>query len=380
LAKGKENAAARLRSRLTLLFLAFALVMMIFPALAFAQDAGGSTNGSSSAPTIQSDKDDYPPGAAVTLTGSNWQSGESVHIYVNDGEGKTWDRNVDVTAGETGAIENRFDLPDWFVPVYSVNATGTRSGVATTSFTDAVQVKVQGESNPQCTGGGGNCDGGFEGGPLTGWKELNKVPIRLKFLDAGMYSVVVPFNHVSTSGDRIPGIQSLVDWSADTASGVQLDGTPQLDSSDAANWKYTVKVNATKKNALLNFNAKLAAGSHAYPGSSLDVRVENTTGVSGDVAQISKPGAGPGSPALAVTKTGPTSAAPDSTITYTLSYQNKSSAANQATGVKFTDVLPGDVTYVPGSCSNTCTVQGDEVIWNLGNLAAGQTGSQALSA
>ena len=179
------------------------------------------------------------------------------------------------------------------MPSYSVKATGTQSGVATTSFTDAVQVKVQGKSNPQCTGGG-NCDGGFEGGPLTGWKELDKVPMRLKFLDAGTYSVVLSFNHVSTSGDCLPGIQNLVDWSADTDSGVQLDGTPQLDSSDAANWKYTVKVGVTKKDTHLNFNAKLAAGSHAYPGSSLDVKVENTTGVSGDVAQISRPGVGPG--------------------------------------------------------------------------------------
>ena len=38
-------------------------------------------------PTIQSDKDDYPPGGRVTLTGANWQPGEVVHIYVNDDHG-----------------------------------------------------------------------------------------------------------------------------------------------------------------------------------------------------------------------------------------------------------------------------------------------------
>src|SRR5438046_172037 len=41
-------------------------------------------------PSITSDKDDYAPGATVTLTGANWQPSEAVHIFVNDDEGKTW--------------------------------------------------------------------------------------------------------------------------------------------------------------------------------------------------------------------------------------------------------------------------------------------------
>ncbi len=160
----------RSTSRLSLLFLSL-VMMLAIPALALAQEeAGDSTGSPSPAPTIQSDKADYPPGATVILTGSGWQLGESVHIYVNDDEGKTWSRDVDVTADESGAIRDEFQLPDWFVATYSVKATGAQSGEATTSFTDAVQVKVQGKSNPQCTGTGGNCDGGFEGGPLTGWK------------------------------------------------------------------------------------------------------------------------------------------------------------------------------------------------------------------
>src|ERR671921_3003003 len=40
--------------------------------------------------TIQSDKDTYAPGKTVTLTGSYWQPGESVHISVSDDQGKTW--------------------------------------------------------------------------------------------------------------------------------------------------------------------------------------------------------------------------------------------------------------------------------------------------
>src|SRR5690348_15095684 len=35
-------------------------------------------------PSISSDKGDYAPGSTVTLTGSGWAPGESVHLFVND--------------------------------------------------------------------------------------------------------------------------------------------------------------------------------------------------------------------------------------------------------------------------------------------------------
>ncbi|MDQ3704117.1 MAG: cadherin-like domain-containing protein, partial [Chloroflexota bacterium] len=124
-----------------LLFIAFA-ALLAFPAMASAltADSSGTT---SLAPTVQSDKADYPPGATVTLSGSNWQPGESVHINVNDDEGQTWSRNVDVTADQSGNISDSFNLPDWFVATYKVTATGAQSGVATSSFTDGnVNVKA----------------------------------------------------------------------------------------------------------------------------------------------------------------------------------------------------------------------------------------------
>jgi hypothetical protein len=99
-------------------------------AAALAQDTGTSP-----APTIQSDKDDYAPGELVTLTGGGWQAGESVHINVNDDVGKTWSYDKDVTADASGNITDQFNLPDWFVATYNVTATGA-SGTATTSFTD----------------------------------------------------------------------------------------------------------------------------------------------------------------------------------------------------------------------------------------------------
>ena len=121
-----------LRSKVTLLFIVCAVLVAVPGAAALAQDTGTAP-----APTIQSDKADYAPGELVTLTGSGWQPGEAVNIVVNDDEGQTWNRNVNVTADASGNISDSFNLPDWFVATYKVTATGDQSGTVTTSFTDA---------------------------------------------------------------------------------------------------------------------------------------------------------------------------------------------------------------------------------------------------
>jgi VCBS repeat-containing protein len=116
-----------------------ALLAVAGTAMAITADPSGNT---APAPTIQSDKADYSSGELVTLTGSNWQPGESVNIVVNDDAGQTWNRNVNVTADQSGNISDSFNLPDWFVATYSVKATGASGAIATTSFTDG-QVKVE---------------------------------------------------------------------------------------------------------------------------------------------------------------------------------------------------------------------------------------------
>src|SRR5215210_5637047 len=111
--EGKTNMRARLTSRLSLLILSFAVALFVFPAMAFAEVVSpDGTTASSITPTIQSDKADYAPGDLVTLTGSNWQPGESVHINVNDTYGASWVRNVDVTANANGNITDSFTLPN----------------------------------------------------------------------------------------------------------------------------------------------------------------------------------------------------------------------------------------------------------------------------
>ncbi len=116
---------------------AFALfAMVLLTALAFASSSKAAVE-SPPPPSVWSDKADYAPGELVTLSGANWAPGEAVHIRVNDDAGETWRRDVDVTADESGAISDHFNLPDWFVADYSVTATGSVSGTATWSFTDA---------------------------------------------------------------------------------------------------------------------------------------------------------------------------------------------------------------------------------------------------
>src|SRR4051812_34904571 len=90
-------------------------------------------------PTVVSDKADYGPGETVVLTGGNWQPGESVHIVVNDdglNPEQPWQRDVTVVADEQGGILDSFELPSWFVANYTVDAAGSASGLAHTSFTD----------------------------------------------------------------------------------------------------------------------------------------------------------------------------------------------------------------------------------------------------
>jgi hypothetical protein len=97
---------------------------------------GAPSADASPAQAIQIEESNDAAGKTVTLTGSNWQPGESVHVKLTDDQGKTWSRNVGVTADASGRIQARFQLPDGFSATYEVTAMGEQSGVATTSFAD----------------------------------------------------------------------------------------------------------------------------------------------------------------------------------------------------------------------------------------------------
>jgi hypothetical protein len=122
----------RSRGRKVTAFALFALVLL--SALALASSSKAAVE-SPPPPQVWSDKADYAPGEAVSLSGANWAPGEAVHIRVNDDAGQTWSRDVDVTAANDGSISDHFQLPTSFVATYSVTASGV-SGTATWSFTD----------------------------------------------------------------------------------------------------------------------------------------------------------------------------------------------------------------------------------------------------
>jgi hypothetical protein len=112
------------------------LSIVAIAVLAIAGQASAGVGESSPLPSIWSDKPDYVPGEMVTLSGSYWAAGESVHVVVNDDAGQTWRYETDVTADPDGNFSIQFSLPELFVAAYTATASGA-SGTATTSFTDA---------------------------------------------------------------------------------------------------------------------------------------------------------------------------------------------------------------------------------------------------
>ncbi len=84
-------------------------------------------------PSIASDQSDYAPSASVSLIGSGWLDGETVHVTVDDDQNDPWSHDVDLTAGDDGTVADSFDLPN-LAGTYSVSATAP-SGSASATFT-----------------------------------------------------------------------------------------------------------------------------------------------------------------------------------------------------------------------------------------------------
>src|SRR5215475_12818535 len=114
------------------------LLITMLTTLGMGSLVSAATMQQSTDPTITSDQADYLPGATVTLTGTNWQGDTEVRIVVNDNVGQTWSRDVTVSVAADGTISDSFSLPDYFIAIYAVAASGQQTGrVVTTSFTDS---------------------------------------------------------------------------------------------------------------------------------------------------------------------------------------------------------------------------------------------------
>src|SRR4051794_33899887 len=152
--------SSRVGSRVLLPLIATALIVLswgAFPATA------------SSPPSIASDQSDYAAGSIVTLTGADWQGDNSVHVVVDDTNGRTWSRSVDVGVAADGSITDTFTLPSNFVAVYEVTATGNDTlRQATTSFTDAA-ISVSNTQGETATAGVPS--GSYTNGDIKSYRE-----------------------------------------------------------------------------------------------------------------------------------------------------------------------------------------------------------------
>ncbi len=346
-------------------------------------------------PSISSSKADYAPGEHVVLTGAGWQPGETVSVFVEDDQNKTWFRNVDVTADLLGGFVDEFDLPAHFVATYSVIATGLLSGVARTSFTDAAAT-LQGQSRPICTGTAGGCDGGWDPGNLSGWAETDLIPMRTK-LTGGFsnepFKISFDRSLSPASGTNF-GIESLTNFQG--GANVTIT-TPTLCDTTGDVWAYcfNVTTSGTVNNAnpaFVTFQALMAVGARNFTGSSMAISGVDPSGM-GNV-QIAKPAGAqipPGNPDLRVVKTctvgcsvttSPNTATAGATVTYRLDYSNLASGpTNDGTTVVLRDILDANETFV--SCSDSCVPSvgtPKTLTWSLGSLPSGGSGFVTVQA
>jgi hypothetical protein len=253
------------------LLLVLVIAQMVVPASAFAQVSSGDPVG----PSIASDKDDYAPAELVTLTGSGWQPSESVHIWVNDDQGRTWERNSNVTADENGNITDSFNLPDWFVATYEVIATGELSGIARTNFTDGnVQAQTNGptvtlqfrEFTSNNCSTGGQTPGQATISPSTGSTILFG-------RSSGSFSLSVP---------AITGAQEFSQWTSQAGFSSQnnplcftaISGNRTFTANYAASPIAPTSLNAGSANGIyggtVNLSATLSAGASSVGGKTVD--------------------------------------------------------------------------------------------------------------
>lgn len=92
--------------------------------------------------TVKTDKDDYPPGETVTITGGGWQPGETVTLLLHEAVDPPFheDRILSAVADANGNIVNAEFQPeehDIGVRFYLTATGGTSRREAQTTFTDA---------------------------------------------------------------------------------------------------------------------------------------------------------------------------------------------------------------------------------------------------
>src|SRR5215831_14298302 len=92
------------------------------------------------APTVATDKSDYPPGSTVTVTGSGWAPGETVVLTFAESPDNDGPHVLSTVADSSGNIHSTDFVvsPQDSGITFTLTATGGSSGQsATTTFTDS---------------------------------------------------------------------------------------------------------------------------------------------------------------------------------------------------------------------------------------------------
>jgi cysteine-rich repeat protein len=101
--------------------------------------------------TVMTDQPDYYPTQVVQISGSGWDPGETVELYLV-GDPLTHDpETIYTTADESGNISAQYVVQDYDLNrSFTLTATGMTSGLtAVTTFTDAIGFKILGADNFQ---------------------------------------------------------------------------------------------------------------------------------------------------------------------------------------------------------------------------------------
>ena len=207
-------------------------------------------------------------------------------------------------------------------------------------------------------------------GNLQNWQELDYVPCRVHWSSAQGNSNFVRIDFPRAKSG-IPGFQDLFSFS--NSANVVFSALPTLSAPPSSStWSYSFTVNILNNQAAyVYFTARMSAGAHLNTGSSLQLSGFPTT--MGNL-QIHKPAPGPGTPDLMVLKTGPATAKPGDIITYTLSYTNRTTGFNPATGVQLNDILPPEVSVNSSNLPAGGMLVGNTLFWDLPNLPLGAGG------
>jgi uncharacterized repeat protein (TIGR01451 family) len=153
--------------------------------------------------------------------------------------------------------------------------------------------------------------------------------------------------------------------------GPQLWGPVWALTQDARSWKYNLDTLGTREAASSGVSAA-AVQSHTFGARSFtqgigSATVNRTVSTSGPAPET------PFDPVVLFTKSGPTTAARGTDVTYTLRYQNFGPAP--ASSARVVDFLPAGMRFISASNGGTYDASRHRVTWQLGTVRDGASGA-----